>query len=143
MLEQGTMKLLIQIDQYGLDPEEIDRIAYQLCSEIREYDVESVDLIRGEPTRQGAKSLDAVALGGLMVVVSPILLTKFLEFLHAWALRREGRTVKIKIQTEDGTMLEVDVPSSMSPTEIKSRISTIIELLPKKSASVSRGRRNI
>ena len=55
--------------------------------------------------RSGAK--DRLLLGMLAVSVGPVLLPKFLDFLHAWSMRREGRTVKVKLQTAEGAALEV------------------------------------
>ena len=76
--------------------------------------------------------IDPVLLGVLAVGVGPIVLTKVLEFLHAWAMRREGRVVKIRIQAGPDSSLEVEVPAIMPRSEVKTWINTVSEALNEK-----------
>lgn len=131
--ESNLIQLTLLIDA-GADAhaEELDRLTRQLRDEILEIEVESVELVKGPQAPEGTKSVDPVILGTLIVAVGPTVLTKFLEFLHAWEMRREDHTVKLKIQTADGAMVEVEVPETMSPAEIKERINLLNETLQKK-----------
>jgi hypothetical protein len=131
--ETNFIQLTLLIDA-GADAhvEELDRLTRQLRDEILELEVESVEPVKGAPAPEGTKGVDPMILGALAVTVGPTVLTKFLEFLHAWAMRREDRTVKLKIQTEGGAMLEVEVPATMSPAEVKQWINSLNETLGKK-----------
>ena len=46
------------------------------------------------------------------------MLPKFLDFLHAWAMRKENRHIKVKLQADDKSV-EIEVPQTSSPDEIK------------------------
>ncbi len=70
----------------------------------------------------------------LIVAVAPLAVTKFLEFLQAWALRREGRAVKIEIQNVKGSLIEIEVPATTSTVEIRKWIGMVKECLAEKPA---------
>lgn len=131
--EINLIQLTLLIDAgTDADAEELDRLTRQLRAEILELEVESVEPMKGAPAPEGTKGVDPMILGALVVAVGPTTLTKLLEFLHAWAMRREDRTVKLKIQTEGGAMLEVEVPATMSPAEVKQWVNSLNETLEKK-----------
>lgn len=129
-----TIPLTVQVALKDGDAEELEALTRQLSQELRELDVERVEPISGGAAPEGAKGLDPVMLGMLAVWAGPIVLPKFLEFLHAWAMRREGRTVKVKLQKADGSALEVEVPAAMPPAQVKTWISAVSEALAQKSA---------
>jgi len=107
------------------DKQELQETTLQLLDELRYFDIESADLIAIGQAPQGSKVVDPVILGAIAVAVGPMVLTKILEFIHIWSLRREGRRIKIKIQTDASTSLEIDVPGVMSPVEVKNWIDTL------------------
>jgi hypothetical protein len=122
--ELCSVKLDLQLAQGG--DEELDQLTRQLRQELLEVGVESAELVHQGKAPAGAKTgLDPVVLGGLLVAVTPMVMTKLLEFLQAWTMRREGRTVKLNIQTADGASVQMEVPQTMSPVEVKSWIDTI------------------
>jgi len=122
-LDQLT-QLVVQVEAAEEDAEVVDAITRQLHDEIQDLDIESAELIKLGSVPQGAKPVDPVVLGALAVTVGPLVLTKVLDFLHAWAMRREDRNVKIKIQSADKS-LEVEVPTTMSPDETKAWINAL------------------
>jgi len=91
-----ALSLTVQITLDDSDPEELDGLARQLVDELSEQPVESVDLARSGPAPSGTKSADAITLGAVAVAVLPSVLPKLVEFIQAWALRGQGRTVKFK-----------------------------------------------
>jgi hypothetical protein len=127
--------LMVQLAFKDGDAEELERLTRQLSEDLRELDVERVEPVSGGALPEGAKGVDPMLLGMLAVWVGPVLLPKFLDFLHAWAMRREGRTVKVKLQKADGSALEVEVPATMSRTEVKTWVNTVSEALAQKPAS--------
>jgi hypothetical protein len=128
-----TIPLTIQVALKDGDAEELEALTRQLRDELRELDVERVEPVTGSALPEGAKGVDPMLLGMLAVWAGPVVLPKFLEFLHSWAMRREGRTVKVKLQTAEGAALEVEVPATMSPAEVKTWIRTVSEALAQKS----------
>ena len=123
-----AVKLDLQLAQGG--DEELDQLTRQLRQELLEAGAESAELVRQGKAPAGAKAgLDPVVLGALLVAVAPMAMTKLLEFLQAWAMRREGRTVKLNIQDADGASVQMEVPQTMSPSEVKSWLETIDEAL--------------
>lgn len=108
--------------------DDLDMTTRQLYSELQDLDLESVALVKQDSAPQGAKLGDPVLLGTLAVAVGPLVLSKLLEFLHAWAMRGEGRTIRIKIELADRS-LEAEVPATMSRTEVQIWINGLREAL--------------
>lgn len=132
MDSEQAFEMLVHVGLESGDNEEIDLLTRELRSELLEMDVDSVNLVPAEAAPQGSKVIDPVLLGVLAVGVGPIVLTKVLEFLHAWAMRREGRVVKIRIQAGPDSSLEVEVPAIMPRSEVKTWINTVSEALNEK-----------
>src|SRR5262245_21437095 len=89
-------ELHIEISAIDSTEEDIDRMTRQLLSELRNIDVESVELARGGPAPSGTKSVDPIIIGNIAVAVLPTFLPKVVDFVQAWAMRGQGRTVKFK-----------------------------------------------
>ena len=75
----------------------------------------------------GTKSIEPVMLGFLVVSLGPTVLTKFLDFLHAWAMRREDRIVKLKFQSKAGELIELEVPATMERGDVEKWIKMVSE----------------
>lgn len=131
MSDETTTALVVQVKLDNSDDEELDNLTRQLRSELLDLETESVDYISPGSAPPGTKGAELV-LGALVVSMAPKVLTKALDFLHAWVMRREGRTVKIKVQAEGNTSIEIEVPGAMSPAEVRAWIDSVSESLPKK-----------
>ena len=130
MPESGlcSVKLDLQLAQGG--DEELDLLTRQLRQELLEAGAESAELVKQGKAPPGAKAgPDTVVLGGLLLAVAPMVMTKLLEFLQAWAMRREGRMLKLNLQTADGASVQIEVPQTMSRSEVKRWLDTINEAL--------------
>ena len=134
MSQNEVVELIVQVELVDSSDEEIDQETRRLRNEIVDLlDVESATLQTEQSSAPpGTKPIDPVTLGVLIVAVAPIAVTKFLEFLQAWAMRREGRTVKIKIQNAKGSLIEIEVPATTSTAEIQKWIGLIKESLVEK-----------
>jgi hypothetical protein len=75
--------------------EDLDIMTRNLLSELRETDVESVDLVSSEAAPLGSKG-DPITIGTLAMTVMPIVLPVVIDMIKAWASRGQGRTVKFK-----------------------------------------------
>ena len=93
------------------DAEELDELVGQLRRELLELDVESVDRARGGPAPRGARAVDVLALGTLLVsLVDPAtVLPAVVAAVEAWLRGRGQRSVKLEL---DGDVLEVTGLSS-------------------------------
>ena len=125
--EAKSANLLLHIEGgEDTDEEELDRLTRLLLDEIQEIDVESVELVGDEAVPEGAKSVEVAELGMLAVQVLPAVVPMLVNFLQAWSRRGEGRTVKIKTQKGDQT-LEVEYdPKTMTSTELKMLVETVM-----------------
>jgi hypothetical protein len=97
-MDAAPLHLTLQIEA-GPDtpPEELDALARQLLGELRETDdVAQAELAEAGTAPPGTKSAEAITLGALAVAVLPNFLPKLVDFVQAWALRGQGRTVKFK-----------------------------------------------
>jgi hypothetical protein len=95
MNDESPVELKLEVSIEDASDEELDQMTRQLLAELRETEVESVELARGGSAPQGAKG-DPVTLGAIALVALPTFLPKIVEAVQAWALRGQGRTVKFK-----------------------------------------------
>lgn len=111
MAQDITANLAVRVEA-GADalPEDIDQITRQLCSELREFGVESASMPAGAAPA-GTKSADALTIGALTICVLPPMLPKLMDYLESWVRRGRDRTVKVKVQVGD-RMLDVEYPSN-------------------------------
>lgn len=95
MTNNEQLELYLEVAATDAMDEELDSITRQLLSELNELDIESASLAKGTELPEGAKG-DPVTIGAIVLVVLPSVLPKIVEFVQAWSLRGNGRTVKFK-----------------------------------------------
>ena len=96
MEETDKAEFQIEVSATDATDEELDRMTRQLLSELRELDIESAELAKGDSAPSGTKSVDPVMLGNIVIAVLPAFLPKVVDTVQAWATRGQGRTVKFK-----------------------------------------------
>ena len=103
--------LEIRIDSADADDGELADLTQRLRSELIEFDVDGVDLARAPGAPDGAKAIDPVALGTLIVHLGslPQMLGAVSEHARDWLRRQHARAVKLTI---DGDTLELTNVSS-------------------------------
>ncbi len=122
--------LEINIELSGQELEQLDISTRQLYTELKSLEIETIKFfVSKEPQPEGVKAVDPATVNALILTVSPILITKLLEFLHSWNLRKDGRSIKIKIQKQDGQSVEVEVPASTSPKVLNDWLNSVEALL--------------
>ncbi|MGD9091537.1 MAG: hypothetical protein PVF74_01720 [Anaerolineales bacterium] len=114
------MEFTIQVGIEEGDTEEVDQATRQLLGELRDQDVESVELVTEGEVPEGTKSAEAVTIGSIAVVVLPAVLPKLVEFLQAWTMRGQDRTIKFKGKIE-GQEIEFEG----NPEDLKSLLATL------------------
>ena len=131
--DANVINLTLRVDAgEDTDAEELDRLTRRLLTEIGELDVESVELARDEEgVPEGAKLVEAIALGSLMVQLLQAVAPKLIEFLHAWTLRGQGQTIKIKTQQGEKTVEVEFSPNAMSPDDLKKYVDVLSQAAPK------------
>ena len=95
MDEINKVELELEINAVEATREELDRMTRQLLSELRELNVESVELAKGGSAPAGSKG-DPITIGSIAMEVLPVVLPSVIGVVQAWALRGPGRTVKFK-----------------------------------------------
>jgi hypothetical protein len=122
MAADNPIELILQVDPGpDSDPAEQDDLARQLLGELRDLSaVEDARLARGGPAPAGAKSADVVTAGAIIVAVLPPLVSKLIDFIQAWSLRGQTRTVKFK-GIIDGHTVEFEGP----PDQLKKVLASL------------------
>jgi hypothetical protein len=95
MSHSALTQLNIEISASDATAEDIDWMTRQLLSELRELDVESVELTKGGAAPAGAKG-DPISIGSLALELLPSVLPSVVGLVQAWMSRGQGRTVKFK-----------------------------------------------
>ena len=96
-MSSSEIQLDLTITEGDADAERLDELTSGLLRDLRDLGAESVERPVGKATPEGAKG-DPVTIGALILAVMPVALPRLVEFMQAWALRGENRTVKIKTE---------------------------------------------
>lgn len=87
--------LHVEVSASDATEEDIDRMTRQLLAELRQTDVESAELAKGEPAPGGAKG-DPITIGSISMQILPAAIPGVIALVQAWITRGQGRTVKFK-----------------------------------------------
>lgn len=123
MATDDSINLEIEISADDVTEEELDRLTRNLLAELRESDVESVQLVSDGQSPEGSKG-DPVTLGQLALEILPAAIPGVIALVQTWVMRGQGRTVKYKSK---GIELEG------SPEELKKMIAKLDKEGKKKS----------
>jgi len=123
-MTSSEIPLYLTITEAEADAERLEELAGRLLRDLRELGAESVERPSGEAVPEGAKG-EAFTLGALALVAVPAFLPKLVEFLQAWALRGENRTVKIK--TPAGLEVEFTPEKRMSEAEVLALVEKLAQ----------------
>ncbi len=119
----NTIQLDLQVIAEDQDAEALQRLTGQLREELRGVDlVEEVQFSR-QPAPSGVKSSEEIIIGFLVVSLLPEMLKNFMDFLKAWTLRREGRSMRIKFRNKAGVEMEIEFSEAMSDEELRRKLA--------------------
>ncbi|GAA3159747.1 hypothetical protein GCM10010451_04410 [Streptomyces virens] len=105
-VSRGTQRMrLVLTGQRDGDQEELDELTLRLRERLLELDVDDVEPVRSEDVPDGAKPVDAIAVGALAVTLAPIALRSVLDLVRTWIENRPVRTVALTLG-EDSLELE-------------------------------------
>jgi len=129
----APVSLLVSVGDGTANDEELDKLTRRLRQQLSELDVEQVQMATGGPVPAGAKALDPVTVGTLVVTLLPAVVPKVMDFLHAWMLRDKGRTVKIRAAAGDASFDVEYAPGVTSEEELKRLLQTFSDALARTS----------
>jgi len=95
-MADNLLSIDLSISAPANSDEELDRMTRQLLRELKEFDLESIQLKPGGTAPKGTKGVEAITAGTIAVSVLPAVFPKIVEFLQAWSLQGRGRTIKFK-----------------------------------------------
>ena len=111
-MAQQLRNLTLQLEaDADADADRVDQLTRQLMRELRQLDVEAVDLARAGPPPPGARAVDVAAIGTLVVTLlqSTGVLGTIVGTVQAWLSATGRRSVRLEL---DGDVLEVTGLSS-------------------------------
>lgn len=121
----NDVQLHLTIGESDANAERADELTRRLMRDLQDLGAESVERPTGEPTPEGGKAAATFTLGELALVAVPTFLPKLVEFLQAWALRGENRTVKIK--TPAGLEVEFTPEQRLSQDELLALVEKLTQ----------------
>ena len=127
-MTQDISNFTLQIMDANVTGDDLDEMARRLMLELKEMDVESVDLASEGNAPAGTKSVDVITTGAIVLAVLPTFLPKVVDFVQAWSLRGQGRTIKFK-----GKISGQDIEFEGSGEELQKILATLSAKKPKKS----------
>ena len=95
MNKTDQVEFNIEVIANDATEEDIDWMTRQLLSELRELDIELVELTKGGTAPAGTKG-DPITIGSIAIQVLPAVLPSIIGLVQVWASRGQGRTVKFK-----------------------------------------------
>ena len=117
-MADDLLQLRLQLDGGDdVDQDEIEDLTARLRRQLLELDVQSVGRVRAGEVPPGARALDVMVLGGLLVTLSksPELLKMVTGVVQSWVTGRPGRSVELQI---NGDSLKVTGISSDQQREL-------------------------
>jgi hypothetical protein len=108
---EGELRLLLS--EAGAGAERVEKLTGYLREELVQLDVGRVTRLSAGPPPPGARALDVVAVGGLLVSLtsSAVSLTAVISAIRSWLSRDEGRHRTIRLEI-DGDVLELSDASA-------------------------------
>lgn len=122
----NEIQLHLTITEFDADAERVDGLTRRLTQDLRELGAESVERPAGESAPEGAKATDPFTLGALALVAAPAFLPKLVDFLQAWTLRGEKRTVKVK--TPAGLEIEFAPEKRLSQDDLLALVERLTQV---------------
>jgi hypothetical protein len=113
-----TAQVILNIDAGSeADTEELEELTQQLREELMELNVESVDLVRAGEEPVGAKVVEPVSWGTIVVTLLAAggVVTTLINAIQSWLTRHEQRSIIIKI---NGDQLEIKGISSQEQQKL-------------------------
>ncbi len=120
--KKSSLQLMLRSKE-TVSPQTIDRLTYQLQSEIINMKGVSVETVQKKAAPKGTMSPDSLTIGAVVIAVVPTALASLINYLNAWMQRTESR-VSIKKQSGD-QQIEIDIPKSFS----KEKLEEIVNFL--------------
>ncbi len=122
----NDVQLNLTIVEPGADAERVDELTQHLMRDLRDLGAEYVERPTDGPSLEGTKGASAFTWGALALGAAPAFLPKLVEFLQAWTLRGEKRTVKIK--TPAGVEVEFTPEKRLSQDELLALVQRLIHV---------------
>ena len=131
MKNEITLKLKLETSSETVDFEELHS---QFREDLLDQDVLSVNT---EHLSQdinklnlGAKGIDPVAASALAVILVPIVLPKFMEFVQAWILRYQNVALTVKVQVGERVIeISSSFNKTMTPEDMKHLAADLIKMI--------------
>ena len=112
-------ELRLQLSESGADAERLDTLTGYLRRELVELDVGNVTALRAGPPPPGARAIDALAIGGLVVTLTKSAqgVRNVVGAIRGWLAQGGGskRTVRLEL---DGDVLELSEVTEKEQTRL-------------------------
>jgi hypothetical protein len=112
-------ELRLQLSESGADAERLDTLTGYLRQELVELDVGTVIALRAGPPPPGARAIDAIAIGGLLVNMTKSAqgVRNVVAAIRGWLAQGDGskRTVRLEL---DGDVLELSEVTEKEQTRL-------------------------
>jgi hypothetical protein len=89
------------------DARELADLTTQLRRRLLELDVERVELVRSEDIPPGAKPVEAIAIGALLVTAAPAAFKSVAALVDSWLRNRPVRSAKVTIEGDSIELAKV------------------------------------
>ena len=96
-MESGQARLIIEVSEDGADPDAVVALTDALQQDLLELDVEDVDALVTAKPPDDAKAGEGLAIGTLVVTLTPAMLTAVVAVTRSWLSRQAHRRVKLKL----------------------------------------------
>jgi hypothetical protein len=113
------------------DSERLRPIEVEMCILGLEREVLELDGVEKAANNQAVKEIDPLAFAILSFNLIPTVLARFFEFLNAWAMRRENRMVKIRVQLGKNKYVEFEGSETMSKKDVEGWVAAVEKTLKK------------
>lgn len=125
-------ELMISVSLENGDETELQDLTRRLQSEIEQLHIDSVDNVSLGKKPKGTKGADWVAIGEMVVTLTPIVIPPLFDLLKSWINRQPSTPVKIKVKIGKNKTVQVEYdPTKTSAKDIDNLLKTLRKSIKK------------
>ncbi len=122
----NSTELLISLSLDDGDAEELQNLSHLLKSEIEQLHVDSVNSVPAGEKPDGTKAADWVAIGQMVVTLTPVVIPPLFDLLKSWINRQPSTPVKVKVKVAKNRTAQIEYdPTKTSAKDLEALIKTL------------------
>jgi hypothetical protein len=128
-MAENSSTVLIELSLEGADAGELDGLTRQLRTEIQDLPIDSIEHVSEGSAPEGAKAVEAVAIGLMAVKLAPAVLPPLVALLTSWINRKPTTPVEMTVKSGRKTVVIKYDPTKTSQKDLDALTKSLFRAL--------------